>query len=40
MKRHLSVAECFHDLLRCPLGRRVLGHIEVDDPASIMREND
>ncbi len=37
--RGLSVAERFHHLLRCPLGRRVLGHIEMQDPASIMREH-
>ena len=38
--RRLFVAERLHDLLRCPLGRRVLGHVEVDDPASIVREHD
>jgi hypothetical protein len=38
--RRLSVAERFDHLLRYPLGRRVLGHVEVNDPASIMRERD
>jgi hypothetical protein len=35
-----TVAERFHELLRCAFGRRMVCHVEVDDPASIMGEHD
>ena len=36
----VPVAERFHQLLRCPIGRRMVGDVEVDDPASIVGEHD
>jgi len=30
----------FHNLLGCPLSRRMLGHVEVYDLATVMAEND
>src|SRR5215813_5227567 len=32
--------KCFDHLLRCPDGRRMRGDIEVDNPSSIMEQDD
>ena len=38
--RRFSIAECLNDLLRRPGGRRMFRHVEVHDPAAVMRKHD
>ena len=38
--RDFVVGECFDNLLCRPLGRRVLGHVEVDHRSSVMSQDD